>query len=272
VKVRLTFLDAFATNFIPSLSPSLLGDTADWAEQYVNHTDLPFTNWALPHALNVDVTHWNTTGEDGHGWPVSWYKMTTQTPDAYAWGFGQSLEYSGTPPEDRGYQRGQIWPAEDAGHFGGSELYRLGASISLISIIASYTGTVIADEIKLRLTTGSPVWAEVPVTLTEPSDFILFAYEFLTDAEAKLSVYWQGDLVYEVLRSEVDSGVNQDIIWTGTVWSPGDYVLKFEVDPLTNAAASLEVSGVQFGATPEPATLSLLALGGLLAFRRRRRK
>jgi hypothetical protein len=120
------------------------------------------------------------------------------------------------------------------------------------------------------LTTESPVWAEVAVTLTESANFILFGYEFLSEAESQLSVFWQGDLVYEVLKSEADAGVNQDIIWTGMDWVPGDYVLKFQLDPLTDEAACVEVSGVQVGAVPEPATLALLALGGLLLVGHRR--
>jgi len=274
MEVRLTFLDAFATNLIRGLSPSELGDSADWAEQYVDHGWPPFTNWALPNAFNVDVTDWAPDGQSGHGWPVVWYGMTTDKPEdaiAHGWGFLQTLEYSGSRPELSGYARGAVWPPEEAVHFVGAEPWHVGPARCLTPITTSGTGTVVATDAELCLTTGSPVWAEVAVTLTETANFILFGYEFLSEAESQFSVFWQGDLVYEVLRSEADAGVNEDIVWTGADWAPGEYVLRFQLDPLIDAVASVEVSGVRFGVVPEPATLALMAVGGLAALLRLRR-
>jgi hypothetical protein len=55
-------------------------------------------------------------------------------------------------------------------------------------------------------------------------------------------------------------------------FEPGDYLLSFRLDPYTAIDSSVLIDNVSTGfVTPEPASLSLLALGGLALVRRRKR-
>ena len=56
-------------------------------------------------------------------------------------------------------------------------------------------------------------------------------------------------------------------------FEPGEYILSFRLDPYTDIDSSILIDKVATGfVTPEPATLTLLAFGGLAMLRRRRKR
>ncbi len=92
-KVHVTFLDAYA----PGTFADSYGDSADWADQYLNRGDSPWTEEALPHAHNVDVTRINPTPSlnliTNHSWPRKFYQESLiSQPEYEGYGFLLSRE------------------------------------------------------------------------------------------------------------------------------------------------------------------------------------
>ena len=68
-------------------------------------------------------------------------------------------------------------------------------------------------------------------------------------------------------------GVQEYTMFLPGNFEPGAYALSFRLDPYTAIDSSVLIDNVATGfVTPEPATLSLLAFGGLAVLRRRRKR
>jgi len=121
----------------------------------------------------------------------------------------------------------------------------------------------------LRMITGSPI--EVDQTVNTPTEaFSLDFQYYLPVATGHLDVFLNGAGVGTILGSGQPTGVWNDASFSVTdpdLLGLLQTELKFVYD---DTASGSEIYLDNIILTPEPATLSLLALGGLLALRRRR--
>lgn len=82
VALHETYLDPFGARSLTrtNFGVKRFGRNADFAEAYLNCDDgVPYTDEPLRHAHNFDVTALaddDYEGEDGHAWPVTFYKRT----------------------------------------------------------------------------------------------------------------------------------------------------------------------------------------------------
>lgn len=290
-KVHVTLFDAF----VPSNGPEFagartdegekvaLGDSATWAEQFVDAHFLPYTSVTLPDAFNVDVTQLYTGpglpfGFEGHGWPIEWYLETVLSPtdpENNKYGFFLSAEYAGYlhSHESDGWHRGLRVKLEPASHpdlIEGMDWVEL--ALSEEQSVVSDTGTATFTPDGLVLETGSPVMVTSFVELAEPASLLSFDFEFLSDADGLLSVYFQGQEITEIEESLIPEGLgllNSGDLWLGQEFDPGTYSLLFRLDPLDDRQSVVRISNVQFGsfvlaAVPEPASLVLLGVGAAI--------
>jgi len=122
---------------------------------------------------------------------------------------------------------------------------------------------------------GEPVWVGTEYTFTSTADMPLFK---ITDAYLsgdQFEVYDHGDLILTTSDGYTtgDSiGGDYDAAYDDPKWSsgsvvlpPGDHLIEILViaNPYSGGGAAFEVT------VPEPASLALLALGGLAVIRRR---
>jgi hypothetical protein len=301
-EVQLTLLDAYAP------LPDRLGDTASFAEQYVDGSPedaIPhiingvvvgpyvyqITNRTLPNAFNIDVTNADGSPSVGltanHGWPITWYWSEGydggSVIDSSPFGFSESTVL-GTMPE-YGDVRGGVEIAQ------GERVYINGAphQVSDSPTLTLGTARVLADLMTftsttglstiagtaLNMRTGSPVWSTSVVDFDGPQNLLFFDADFISQAGAEgvLSVFLDGELLGTIdERYALDSMSEYQMFLPGTMGS-GVYELSFRLDPYTEVDSEIAIDNVRFGyaAIPEPASLVLLAIGGSgLLFHRRR--
>jgi len=108
-----------------------------------------------------------------------------------------------------------------------------------------------------------------------PLYFLTFEADFTSDpgAEGLLAVFWDYELVDLIDERYVLDGMQEYSLFLPGNFDPGEYILSFRLDPYTPVDSSVLIDNVATGyVTPELATLTLLALGGLAVFRRRRKR
>jgi hypothetical protein len=144
------------------------------------------------------------------------------------------------------------------------------------TINTSPTGSIDMTSGHVTLGTGSPVWINLDLSTDEVTNFLVFDYEFTSDADGLLSVYLDGELLgtfYE--RFALDGQQSSGHLFFEDDMEAGSHILGFRVDPLSDDASLVSLSGIEAGymtVVPEPATLSLLALGSLATLSRRRKQ
>ncbi len=123
------------------------------------------------------------------------------------------------------------------------------------------------------LMTGSPAILTEFVTLSAAANIFRFDYQFQTQADGLLSVYFDGNLVFETdSQSLLDKSIvsTSDDVFLGATADPGVHTLIFRLDPDGADQAQANISNVQFGfadlePVPEPATWLLTTVGALIA-------
>jgi hypothetical protein len=108
------------------------------------------------------------------------------------------------------------------------------------------------------LTTGSPTWVSVPVTVPPGFDMIRFNYEFLSSAHGRFQISVDGTNVFEAVE-DFSPGL-QDSGWLLLADDPAktNFVVTALIDSAGGPTSSLRVSGFQAGqmkalAVPAPA-------------------
>ena len=252
---QLTFLDAY----IPDrASADTIGEEAGVAEQYFNRDWVPWTQGTLGEAVNVDVTEVPPGG--GHGWPIDWYLSTIQDPNSgYSWGFKRSPMYRDLYPEA---------PGIDEAFLGSLiELPSLritpgpnwrACNIAEQANVVSDTGTVaITTDGTATLTTGSPVMLTTFLDLDQPADLVSFDFQFLSQAEGLLSVFFSGDQILQIDERQVPAGLwSSGDVWLMSEVEPGTYPLLFRLDPYNETQSVVQISNLAVGLFPDPFALT----------------
>jgi hypothetical protein len=285
--VHITFLDPFI-GF--GSEEEVYGAAADWVDNYFTQDPLTniFTEIPLSMAHNVDVT-----GLDpgllfsSHGWPVDWYRRTVDAIDLPAgsggYGFPLSVEGSGWDPSVHpdgppAYPVGNDPVVLGGGSSGTTDIVvRRDTVLNVLDQLraSSGTGTVNVAGTGFSMLTGSPVWMTTLVETDDTVNFLTFEVDFTSDpgAEGLLAVFWENELLGLIDERYVLDGMQEYTMFLPGNFEPGAYALSFRLDPYTAIDSSVLIDNVATGfVTPEPATLSLLALGGLAILRRRRKQ
>jgi len=201
-KIHSTFLDAFD----PRLK-SPYGKNADFAEQYVDKKDLPFTSHTLPYAVNFDITALGSKiAANTHSWPYEFYDWTASNfYNSEKFGFKLAYEYPRNKPfshndviSDQSYRRGEEIEI-DQGYDMGIIINGLTDSSSLTIPSSSFrsvstdfhndlpseisdTGLVnLLDADSLRLSSGSPAWIKFYFQTDQFIDSLNLNYRFLRE-------------------------------------------------------------------------------------------
>ena len=291
IRTQCTLLDAY-TGVTGS---NYLGSGADFAEQYVSTTDLPFTNSALPRTYNFDITGVAAIDGDantnpGHSWPYQWYGQTVKNYDpssgtgwdlGYGYGYKLAMEMNGgalpniTDPILGGIK---VLPPGTNPDQPSIPTARHDAIVDFqnLAVAQSDTGTKTVNGTQLGMTTGSPVWMISLLTVTDPVNFITFQTDFTSQegAEGLLGVYWAGQLIGMIDERYALDGTQDFAFALPGTSDPGTYELSFRLDPYTETPSSVLIDNVATGfVVPEPSTLALLSAGviGLLGFAWRQR-
>jgi T5SS/PEP-CTERM-associated repeat protein len=296
VTIQLTLLDAMDDPLgphrygAPGSPRPVLGDSADWAEQYVSMDFWTgdFTNSTLPGAFNmqIDALGRSLGYKPDHSLPYIWYDLTVQSPDTKmtgGWGFRRSYEFrAGDLPTHNTYPRGNPPTGQPLVLLPDGTCAELPVSgtkvdFSTTSNVKSDTGTVtaLADGTGFEMTTGSPVWVTSFVEVAELVNFLRFDLAFPSGSDGLLSVWADGLQVFQLSQTDVpDTQVyTTEFFWLGQTLDLGTHTLLFRLDPSDVGPSSVSISNVEFAyaqPTPEPATVAILALGGLATIRRRR--
>lgn len=287
-QVHLTLFDAFTP---PSGirrqdgGPLQLGETADFAEHYfhrsvnLSYDGLPFTDSILPHAVNVELTllSFQLNPFSSHAYPYEWYQQRTEAlreQPNLPFSFGPRLAqfYTGVFPS----QENPLSPGSHFVLFPSDEIGRAIAHerITLVDVISITTGDVtLMEDGSAILQTQSPAILTSLIDLEVPFWAFEFDFAFLNESPGLLSVYFDGEQVFEFDSSQfgaqVDEVWSSGWIWLGHEYDPGSYSLTFRLDPLIDEQAAMRIENLQFISlavvtVPEPHTLGLLVLGSFL--------
>src|SRR5207249_4934114 len=124
----------------------------------------------------------------------------------------------------------------------------------------------------IRLATGSPVWISSLVTLDAPTNLLSFEYTFSSQAEGWLSVYFDGQLIFNADERVFGAVTQSEAMWLGQDYLAGSYNLAFRLDPYSATQSVVDVSNVSFGFVPEPGSAVIVGLVlGILFLKRRYR-
>jgi len=277
--IHATFLDAYAQGS----TYCLLGDHADWAEQYVANGTFG-TDWTLPWAFNLDLNSILPSGVGDHSWPWMWYQATTTNPLAplykgtvvgpYGWGFMQTVEYADHHPTFSNWRQGDRVDLKT-----GQEIQwrpkvnqqQLDLPIDPRQLTMSNPAKVTdVSSTGFTLITGSPTWVSMPVTVPAGFDLIRFNYQFLSSAHGTFDLAVEGTNVLEALE-DYSSGL-QDSGWLLLADDPSktNFVVTATIDPAGGPTSSIRVSNFQVGqmqATNVTPTLAITSAGGQLKIR-----
>ena len=257
--IHITLLDAFVPIYMKSI-----GDNADWVEQYVEDSKLGSTSWTLPHAFNIDLDSVEQSTEEGrgHSWPWKWYLATTENPlesqyngvpiGPYGWGFQRTIEFSSLHPDFNSYVKGKridIRTGECIEVFKDNvNISSTDVDLNLATITISTSGQVTdISESGFVMTTGSPVWLSANVDLADDFSMVQFEYEFLSSSDGVLSVFVNGDQVFEDHEIYSDDAEHSGWIWLGQERQPGLHNIVFQLDP-NNVQSSVAISNIEVGA------------------------
>jgi len=287
IDVSMFDADSNTSHFLPTLPYGPLGASADYGEQFVDHRPLTIvplgldpTNATLAGATNLDVTlldsasyfsvnYWNPIHR--HAWPYIWYTTTVGVPETgpAAFGYPHSYESGGFPPAYGLYDGVNLQPG--ARYYLTPKGIRLsprwfGIDLNYQTNIISDTGTVdVNANGGATLKTGSPVLLTSLVTLSDPANLLEFNFQFESDAQGLLSIFFDGQEIMQIDEQDVSKDLlSSGDIWLGNDFSPGTYALLFRLDPYSDVQSVVDISDIQFGyaapvGVPEPSALVLLS-------------
>ncbi|GIW75704.1 MAG: hypothetical protein KatS3mg104_0767 [Phycisphaerae bacterium] len=282
-EVQLTFLDAYVPN-----GHALLGDTADWAEHYVDNRLVPGTNETLTHAFNVDVTELDvrdlsvnpkTRVEQVHGWPVEWYIDSIRTPSgtgstAYGFGHALAIEATGHLPSEAVYPANvrvslPVDAASSSAIVHGATLlveapasqqaevatvWHAPVALSMLTQqVSSLDDVTFPTDEAVELNTTSSAWMSGLLEVSEPANMLSMRTILPAGADGILTVYLD-----EVLVAELDPTVlfgEYYVTYLGFDLIPGIHSLALRLDSPTGFETSVEISQFQLGMIPEPTSL-----------------
>lgn len=146
------------------------------------------------------------------------------------------------------------------------------------TFIASDTGVIDANGTRVSLTTGSPAWFADRIDIDDPANVLSFDYDFtsIEGSEGLLGVYWDGQLIGTIDERTADAeGLSTIHFLLPGQAEAGLHTVAFRLDPYTDVPSQAIIDHVSAGfstAIPEPSSLSLLTLAGLILTQRRRYK
>ena len=232
-------------------------------------------------AHNVDVTWLHPGAAPSHIWPVDWYTETingTAPPGSNGYGFPLSQEGQGLgDPSAYPVGNDPVVLGGGSSQYENEFLVRHDTTLNMTTqtYVNSDTGTLSITGTGLSMLTGSPVWMTTLVETDDIVNFLTFEADFTSDpgAEGLLAVYWDNELLGLIDERYVLDGMQEYTMFLPGNFESGAYALSFRLDPYTDIDSSVLIDNVATGfVTPEPATLTLLALGGLVVLRRRRKQ
>ena len=239
----------------------------------------------LKNSYNIDVTNTDLAIDpvSAHAIPYEWYESTIGDR---TYGFPLSIEsrQRSDLPSHKFYKRGQICslssssflcPSSD---FTSSQIKKDIVCPNLSLCPNMYTGNPFTSgtgkvelnpenlEDTLRLssgsaaglssninmaesvnTLGSPVWATRQINVPESVNTLFFDYQFLSNAEGLLSVFFDNQLVYKADERYDSDGLNVDNnVPIGKV-EPGVHSISFRIDPFTETQSVIEISNIKVG-------------------------
>lgn len=273
LNVQCTFLDAFVPLEALVTSPAVtqLGDTADFAEHYVdkNPSLVPFygaTNLDLDRAFNVDVTDVRPTPAQNavaaHRWPCDWYTQTVANPaSGQGYGFNLAPAFSGTIASHLTFPRGgrvTLLPSLQDHSVDVTDLnFETAVDLFAIQHAQSATGSVergSASSIQLSTLNADEVWINGIVETAGLTNLLRLEANFIGDGGI-LSVLVDDNLMIETPLN----ATTIEFADFGTTLEPGFHSLAIRLDASNNSI--LQISSIQFGFIPEPTYLLLMPLG-----------
>ncbi len=283
--VHTTFLDPYldtsACDPARNLTHNFLGISSDWSDNYISS----IIGGSLDHAYNVCVTSIDpylckappccelglgaqivSTGEE-HQWAHLFYSLTITSSDPLYEGHGFPFS-----------QEGGNWTVSTNTYRLGNNPHVLGCdkavtqnqyptapktpvTLSAVASAWSSSGTVQLYDSGAGLTSGSPVWLALGITVTNTINFLTFDTQFSSppDAQGLLSVTWDTNRIALIDETAVLGGLQSYTAALPGTFTVSDHVLGFRLDPYTNIASSLMVTNVSFGyvGLTNPLTLSI---------------
>ena len=275
---------------------SPIPDSAAWIDNYISSV-----GGLHAEAANVILTQ-PMDPITFHGYPKRWYGRSIDNPTGSDMGHRWSFEgdgLNGSPsigsaflqtvnPLDDQLLLDQItWEEAEAIIALRDAVYRRRDLLSLamiegsIEAVGNVTAEVVAKvrddaiewTLRLILQEESPAYAWVPITV--PNDAAMMSFEFLFNGVGDddfLTVGIGDELLFAIEGQYItpDELMNSGLLDI-SAYAGQDVELFFGLNSDGVAGGTMTIEGIEFYAVPEPATLSLLALGGLALIRRRRK-
>ena len=256
--IHTTFLDPFldTTLVVSTRYPghSLLGAVSDWSDNYISS----FVAGNLSQAYNVDVKSLRPflcVLGCAHGFAIDFYHGTiTNGANALYEGRGFPLSKEGGNWDFaiQNYDKGDYYPLGSQTPFTPSAYPTRndgGLNITTVPYAWSSSGTVQLYDYGASLTTESPVWLALGITVSNAINFVTFDAQFTSppNAQGLLSVTWNTNRIGYVDETAVSAGLQTYTFPLPKTYTSGDYVLGFRLDPYTNITSSVSVTNISFG-------------------------
>jgi hypothetical protein len=142
-----------------------------------------------------------------------------------------------------------------------------------VPAVDSVTGTLDKTSSSIQLTTGSPVWTAMFLTLTNPVNFVSFDAEFIdtNSAQGMLSVLWDTNSIGTVDERVMQPGLQHYLFTFQQSAAYDAHMLGFRLDPFTNAQSIILLTNIalnQVGvAQPFSLTVTTNQVNGLRVLR-----
>jgi hypothetical protein len=122
------------------------------------------------------------------------------------------------------------------------------SALTTNQLLASNTGNFnFPTPNSVLMATGSPVWISVFLRINSYIDSLRFDYQFLSNAEGLLSVFFDNQVVYKADERITTNGINSSRdVWIGDI-DPGDHVLSFRLDGFSGMQSLVQLSNIRTG-------------------------
>lgn len=154
-----------------------------------------------------------------------------------------------------------------------SGVWNQAIEIAQDTVIVSATGEVAINDVDglFTMTTGSPVWLSTVVQVTDETNLLALAVDFLSDAGAEglLQIYWDGELVATVDERNAADALQSYVFALDGRYEDGFHQLAFRLDSFTETASSVQIGNLTTGflaTVPESSTFGLLMTFAVVQF------